>query len=380
MFEKFARIEDRTERLEIYNLLKFNFNACLRLAELLALAVLISGAGWFIGGRLSASLGVTGGGLVTIGVMLLIFGLARLPLLCLASSLNAAFGLDPRPASRRLKGLALTGLRRLILAWLISAVLYLGLIHLNLWIWTLCALTLGAGLITLGGFYPGIMRPDKLRPLSDDELAPELLARLNQWASKTGLDPKSIFVSSAYSPELKPPRLEGLGRTLKLVIPEKALAAFTPRELNVMVVAVVAAALIKAPLKFLLLRFCALAVAVPLASILLSTLGVGLWAYPLVHSPALMGLVWLGIWVGAGAAEFTIRMTRRSMDAQLAAVAGMVLADEEALPAALTILTEKNLEENATPAWREIFSARFSRQTFINRAKYHQHMSKFSEE
>jgi len=380
MFEKFARIEDRSERLEIYNLLKFNLSACLRLVEFLALAVLISGLGWFIGLKLSEPLGRIPGGLIALGLMLLVFGLVRLPLLYLSGTLAADFGLDPRPASRRLKSMILGGLRRLALVWLISAILYLGLIHLNLWLWTLSALALGAILITLDAFFPCFWRGGRHRPLNPGELSPELLARIDQWTPKTGLASKAIVVSAAFSPELTPPFLEGLGRTMRLVIPEKNLIAFTPRELSVLVVTRVVAALIKAPLKFLLLRFCALAVAVPLASILLSTLGAGLWAYPLTYSPALLALVWAGAWIGAGAAEFTILLTRRSMDTQLAAVAAMILKDEEALPAALAVLAEKNLEETNSPAWREIFRPRFNRQTFINRAKYHQHMSKFTEE
>jgi hypothetical protein len=147
-----------------------------------------------------------------------------------------------------------------------------------------------------------------------------------------------------------------------------------------MVVGAAVGSLVKAPLKFLLLRLCALAVAIPLASIFISTLGLSLWGYPLYISPALLVLVWAATWIGYGVAEFALRLTRRGMDTQLAAVAVMVTKDDEALPAALATLADKNLEEEEPPAWRELFRRRFSRQAFLKRTKYHQHMAKFTNE
>lgn len=380
MFEKYARLEDRAERLEIFNILKLNLCACLRLVEFLVLVILISGPAWFLGSTLTETIGRLPGAALALGLMLGLVALARLPLLLVLSRLAADFGLDPRPAAHRFKDILAPVRRRGLAAWLISFILYLGLSYLNLWIWTLASLILGIGLMILDAYFPGWLRPERIRPLRPDDLEPALLERLDHWTSKTGLPSRSLAVSTSFSPTLEPPRLEGLGRTTRLIIPEKALAAFTPRELSVMVVAAAVSSLVKAPFKFLLLRLCALAVAIPLASIFISTLGLSLWGYPLYISPALLVLVWTAAWIGYGVAEFALRLTRRGMEAQLAAVAVMVTKDEEALPAALATLADKNLEEEAPPAWREIFRHRYSRQAFLKRAKYHQHMAKFTDE
>lgn len=380
MFEKYVRLENRAERLEIYNILKLNLSACLRLVEFLALVILISGPAWFLGSALTETIGRLPGAALAIGLMLGLVALVRLPLLLIMSRLAADFGLDPRPATHRFKATLAPVRRRGLAVWLISFLLFLGLNYLNLWIWTLASLILGIGLMILDAYFPGWLRPEQIRPLRPDDLEPALLERLDHWTAKTGLPSRSLAVSTSFSPSLELPRLEGLGRTTRLIIPEKALAAFTPRELSVMVVAAAVGSLVKAPLKFLLLKLCALAVAIPLASIFISTLGLSLWGYPLYISPALLVLVWMAAWIGYGVAEFALRLTRRGMETQLAAVAVMVTKDEEALPTALTTLADKNLEEESPPAWREIFRSRFSRQAFLQRAKYHQHMAKFTGE
>lgn len=380
MFEKYARLESRAERLEIFNILKLNLQACLRLAEFLALVILISGPAWFISSALTSALGRLPGAALALGLMLGLVALVRLLPLLVLSRLAADFGQDPRPAAARIRALFLVGRRRGLAAWLLSFILFLGLSYLNLWLWTLASLALGIVLMVLEAYFPGWLRPERLRPLRPDDLEPALLERLDHWTGKTGLPSRALAVSTTFNPELEPPHLKGLGRNLRLVIPEKALAAFTPRELSVLVVGAAVGSLVKAPLKFLLLRLCALAVAIPLASIFISTLGLSLWGYPLYSSPALLALVWAAAWIGYGVAEFALRLTRRGMETQLAAVAVMTTKDDQALPSALATLAEKNLEEDEPPAWRELFRCRFSRQAFLKRAKYHQHLAKFTDE
>ena len=379
MFKKFARIKNRTERLEIYNLLKFNLTACLKLVEFLILAVLISGFAWLFTPALMQT-GFFIGSALAIGFMLLIVWLVRLPIICASSQLAADFGLDSRPLMRRLKNIFTLELRRLPMFWLFSVVLFWGLRFMDLWVWTLAALALGAMLTTLDAFFPRILRPEKLRPARDDELPSNLLTKVERWTPQTGLSRKSLMVSATFSPELDPPRLAGLGATQKIIISEKALASFPPRELSVMVVTAVIGSLVKAPLKFLLLRFCALAVAMPLAAIMISTLGTTLWLYPIAVNPPLITLVWVGLWLGYNMAEFTARLTRRGMDTQLAAAASVLLKDEESLVHAVDTMAEKNLEEEEPAPWREVFLPRHTRHIFIRKAKYHQHMSKFSDE
>lgn len=376
MFKKFSKIQDRNERLEIYNLLKFNLGVCRRLVELLMLAVLVSGfAGLFCDPLLE--LGFFPGSTLAVGLLLLVIWLTRLPFVFAAGQLDADFGLDPRPFRRRLKLIVQLELRRAALLWLISLPLLFGLRYLDLWAWALAALAFGALLITLDAMFPRFMRPDKLRAPHEGELPPSLLAKIESWEPQTGLAPRSLTVSTEFTPELKPPVLTGLGPTLKVVIPEKALASFPSRELSVLVVTAVVGALVKTPLKFLLLRFCALAVAVPLASILIGALGAGIWLYPLTVKPGLIVLIWGGMWVGHSLAEFADRLIRRGVDTQLAAAAALLLKDEESLVHAMETLAEKNLEEESPPVWREIFRPRHTRRIFIRKAKYHRHMSQF---
>ncbi len=378
MFKKFAGLENRTERLEIFNLIKFNLTTCLRLMEFLSLALLLFGLGWLLSGPFTAD-GLFPGALLAIFLMLLAVSVARLPFVWAVSALLAAFSLDPRPAKSRLAALARSALHRGAVIWLITVILLWGLAEMNLWVWTLSTLGFGAALILGEACFPRLWRPEKLRPPREGELPPSLLARLDHWTAQTGLPRCRLMISSDFDTELRPPRLSGLGPTLTLIISEKALAAFPPREMEVLVVAAVIGALIKAPLKMLLLRFCALAVAVPLAAILISTLGASWWAYPLVTSPALVALIWLAAWIGAGAAELTGRLTHRALAPQLAAAATVILKDEEALVRALMILAERNLEEESPPAWREMFRCRPSRAAFLKRAHYHRHLAQFKE-
>lgn len=384
MFAKFAGIEDNKERLGIYNLLKFNLSACLRLAEFMTLAVLISGLGWFIGAEIGKALGPAVGPWVSAGLsiflMILIPALIRLPFLLAAGRLQAAFKLDPRPEAMRVKAIISIGLRLFAAVWSLSMLLYVALTRLDLWQWTLLTLAVGAVAVAVNSFFPRLMCPERLRPLREDDLEPSLLARIDMWKAKTGFSTKDILISSAFRPELSFPKLVGIGPTMRLIIHEKALASFPPRELSILVVTGVMDALVKAPLKFMMLRFCSLLVAVPLASILISTIGASFWGYPLITNPVLVTLVWAAAWVGLNISDFTIRFTSRSLTAQLAAAAAMVVKDESSLETALATMAKKNLEDEEPSGWREMFRRQYTRPAFLKKARYHQHMSKFSEE
>jgi hypothetical protein len=384
MFKKFARIADDEEKIEIYNLLKLTLSICLFMAELLILAVMAAGLGWRIGAESIAAaadlgLGFMTGSAAAIGLMLLTAGLIRLPVVWAVKQLQADFGLDPRPFSRRLKELILADLKGGLVIWLVSVGLFAVLAETNILTWTLSAAGLGLLLILLDACFPNLLRPDRRRPLKEGELPASLTTRIDKWAPKTGLRLSDVVVSARPEPYLAAPRLEGLGRHMRLVIQEKALAAFSPREMAVLTVIGVMAALVKAPLKFMLARLCSMFVAVPLAAILISAAGASLWAYPLTVSPALAVLFWLAAWSGYWLSELTIRLTSRALGVQLAAAATAVLQDEEALPAALKTLAEKNLEESSPPAWREFLRRSHSRAEFLKRVKYYRHMAKYSE-
>lgn len=374
MFKKFSSLPDPNERLEIFNLLKFNLAFCRRLAEFLTLTALVAGFGWFIGPSAAPRPSPLHSAPL-IGLALLIAALPRWLFLAIESSLAADFGLDPRPVRQRLAALAAREIRRLAAVWLFSVLMFQILTVVDLWAWTLAALAAGAGLLILDAYRPGLLRPERPRPPQEGELDPALTERLDKWARQMGFKPWPIRVDASFSPYLAPPRLSGFGSTQTLVIPEQALGAFTPRALALLTVSAMVEGLVKAPLKFIFLRGCALAVAGPLAAIFISTVGARLWLYPLFHNPSLVILIWLAGWLGLALADFTTRLVRRDLEAQLASAAAQILNDDEALDAARTTLAVKNLEEETPPAWRDWFSPRYGRPAFLKRCRHYRRLN-----
>jgi len=374
MFKNFSSLPDPNERLEIFNLLKFNLAFCRRMIEFLTLTALVVGFGWLIG-QPAAPRPSPLHSAPLIGLALLLAALPRWLFLAIESSLAADFGLDPRSLRQRLAALAAREIRWLAAVWLFSVLMFQLLTLVDLWAWTLAALVAGAGLLILDAMRPGLLRPERPRPPQEGELDPALTERLDNWARQMGSKPWPIRIDTTFSPYLTTPRLSGFGSAQALVIPEKALSAFTPRALALLTVSAMVEGLVKAPLKFILLRGCALAVAGPLAAIFISTLGARMWFYPMFHNPALVILIWLAGWLGLALADFTTRIVRRDLEAQLASAAALILKDEEAVDAARTTLALKNLEEEAPPAWRDWFSQRYGRPAFLKRCRHYRSLN-----
>jgi len=375
MFNKFSSLPDPKERLEIFNLLKFNLALCRCLAECLTLTILIGSFGWLIG-RPADHIPPLIYSAPIIGLALFCAVLPRWLFLVIQSTLPADFGLDPRPAGRRLAALAAREIRWMSAAWLLSVLMFHLLTVLELRIWALVVLVIGAGLFFLDAFKPRLLRPERLRLPLEGEVSPGLEQRLDKWARQLGFKPWPIRVTTTPSPYLAFPRLSGFGPTQILVIPENAPGAFTPRALNLMIVAAAMEGLVRAPLRILFLRGCALAVAVPVAAMFISIIGPRLWLYPLVYNPALILLVWLAAWMGLALADFSARIVRRDLEVQLAAAAAQILKDDEAAGSARATLAVKNLEEEDPPAWRDWFSTHYSRPVFMKRFKHYRHLNK----
>jgi hypothetical protein len=374
MFKKFSSLPDPKERLEIFNLLRFNLALCRRLAEFLTLTTLIVGFGWLTG-RQAAPIPPLTYSAPLIGLALFFAVLPRWLFLTIESSLAADFGLDPRPAGQRLTALAAWEIRWLPAAWLLSVLMFHLLTILELWVWALAVLVVGAGVFLLDAFKLRLLRPERLRLPLEGEVPPALGQRLDKWARQLCFKPWAIRVDTTPSPYLAPPRLSGLGPAQTLVIPENALGAFVPRALNLLTVSAVMEGLVKAPLKILFLRGCALAVVAPLAAVFIKTLGPRLWLYPLIYNPALIILVWLAGWLGLTLANFSARIVRRDLEVQLAAAAALILKDDEAVGSARTTLAVKNLEEDDPPAWRDWFSDRYSRPVFMKRFQHYRSLN-----
>ena len=370
MFKKFSSLPDPNERLEIFNLLRFNLAFCRRLIEFLTLAALVAGFGWLIGHQ-SAPRPSPLYSAPLIALALLLAGLPRWVFLAIEATLAADFGLDPRPVRQRLKDLAARQVRWVAAVWLFSVLMFQLLVVIDLWAWTLIALAAGIGLLFLDAYRPSLLRPERPRPPQEGELDPALTERLDNWARQMGFKPWPILIDTSFNPYLTTPRLSGFGSAQVLVIPEKALSAFTPRALALLTVSTMVEGLVKAPLKFIFLRGCAVAVAGPLAAIFICTLGARMWFYPMLHNPALVILIWLAGWLGLALADFTTRLVRRDLEAQLAAAAAMILKDDEAVDAARTTLALKNLEEDNPPPWRDLFNQRYGRPAFLKRCQHY---------
>lgn len=374
MFKKLSSIENQAERRELYGLLKIFTAFFLRLVELSAMLLLACGLAWRLSGAIEARTGPYLGAPISLGLMLLVVALPRLGLLYCQSRLKADFGLDPRPSNTIFKTILAREVRLGALVWLISLILYLALVALNLWFWSLFALALGLALNFLPAWRPALLWPEKFRPLAEDELSPELLDRLDKWSLKSGLDRQSLAVETSFRPELEKPRVARLNGGDRLVIPEKALVAFPTRALNFLVASAMMEYMARAPRYFLLLRLCGLAVAIPMAAMFINISETGLGPHWGQGSPALLSLVWLAAWLSGLLTALSTHLTRRSLEIQAAAIASIVLKDDESLPLALETLAARNLEEDSPPAWREFFRPSYGRKEFLKRVSLSKHM------
>lgn len=379
MFKKLSKLEKHTERLEAFNLIKFSLSALLVLTEFLWLGLLIGGLGGLI--SIPVIYIPIYGDYLALGMMLLSLGLVRLPYLYTKGTLYHDFGQDPRSGLKRLKLIVTLELRRGLVIWLASCLLFYGLVNLDFWYWLGCTFALFLISVSLVAFYPKLWWPLKLRPLQEGDVPEILLNSLKRWEDKNGLTKDKIVVSTTFTPELQPPYLLGLKPRQYLVIPEKALASFPPQELNLLLVMATLEAIIKIPSKIFLLYLCSISISIPLTAILLNTLGVFLWSYPLVTSPLPITLVWFGAWLGLRLADFSTRLIFRTLGPQLAAAATTLLNDENpnALSSTCSTLARYNLEEDSPPAWRKIVRARYTAKTFIKKTLYHQHIAKYKE-
>lgn len=377
MFRLFSKISNQAEKREIFNLLKLGLSFSLKMVEFSILAWLAAGLAW----RLSMFRPIAAGPVfeagLTIALMLLVFGLPRLGLLYIQALLKADFGLDPRPRRVIFNKIILLEARRGLLAWLVSLLLYAAFEVLGLWWWTVAAAALGLVLVAADASWPFILRPGKYRPLTDDELSPDFKHRLEKWAPKTGLDRNSMAVAQDFSPELKRPRISGLGLRSRLIIPEKALVAFPTKALNFLIASSLMEHMAKAPRNYLLIKICAIGVAAPLAAMFINLAESGLWLGLTPEDPAVISLVWLAGWLAGLLASLSLHLTRRSIEIQSSVVAVMVLKDDEALSQALDTMAERNLEEKSPPLWREFFSPSYGRRNFLKRVSFARHVAEF---
>lgn len=379
MFKKFTAPENLEEKLEIFNLLKFNLVSSLKLMELLALLILGAGLGWRISSFFTNMLGPFYGTPIAVAALLLFVLLLRLPPVFILTKLYGDFGLDLRPSGPRLKKMASLSFYHFLLAWVASLLLLAGLHFMPLWIWTVASLAASFFILMLASNYPGLADLAEFRQLRPGDLPDYTLVQLDQWSGKTGVGSKDILISTTFNPVLEAPSLFGLGRKTRLIVPERALAVLPPKEMNFLVLTAAIGGVANAQLKFIFLRFCALATAFPLAAILIATWGSSMWGYPLMINPSLVVYAWLGLWLGVNLAEISERFTRRSIEVQLAAAVSTILVDQDIPQSAYAALGSKNLAESSPPLWRAVFLKRHGVSEMLKRIRYQCHLAKFED-
>ena len=373
MFKKISSSENKVECLGAFNSLNFFLAALLRFVEFIGLVWLVFGLGLFITKPFAAS-GLLGD-VLSLALMIMILGALRVPLLYMRSALYADFGLDARSVVTRVKSILSRELYRGFIIWVGSCVVYVAMLNLNQINWLIFVSLLGmiwVGLVTL---FPKIWSPEKLRPLKEGDLSPTTLARVDSWASKTGICSQRIVVSEAFSPFIQPPRIVGFGRTQLVVVPAMNLYIFPPREMALLLSTVILGAMFKAPLKIYFLHLCALALAISVSTIIINSAGVLLWGYPQTLGPVNIVALWFGGWACLNVAKFSTRLVQRSLEPQLAMAASVILKDEHSLVRAISIIAVRNLENEVTSGWMEVFQMRFGVKSFIRRAELQRHIA-----
>ncbi|MGL4209889.1 MAG: hypothetical protein ACRCTY_10950 [Candidatus Adiutrix sp.] len=384
MFKKFAEIQDQKERIEIFNLLKINLSLCLIMLMAVVLFFLIMILGQIISFSLYFPNSDSGaafwlGRFAAIFLMLGLIFLARLPVLMAQNQLRADFGLDSRPFSSRFKWILASEFRSWLLAGALSAISFVVLLNTSLLLWVVITLPLLLICLTINLFFPHIYQPQNLRLPKKGEFSAKMLAKIDQWSPKTGLLSSDILISTDFKPELDLPTVEWHKFRLRLIISEKALHDFPCDQLRLALAFGVLGWVVKMPLKIFLLRFFVLAAGVPITAILISTVGVAQWAYPLVVSPAIVTLIWLGAGFSLTLYYVVLGGLFRALNTQLATASAMILKDDDALEGVLKTLAEKNLESESPPWWQKLFHFRHSRSEFLKRAKFQQHLANFTE-
>ncbi len=376
MFEKMAQIENKAERAELFTSTHFLLRTLGVASEFLALICFVVGGAWLLGSELVSQLGLELGSGLTILAMVLSAIVLRLPWQLGQIKLEMAFGLEPRPfkiaAGRKL----FLNLRRGLIVWLFLFLLYWILVSSDLFWWAISGAFLGFIVCAIDSWQPRWWRPVTLRPLASEELSADFLEKLARWQPKILLPSEKIMVSTTFSPFLELPRLEGLGNKRLLVIPERALASFTPQEMEVLVTSSLISSILKLPQKLMFLRFCVVAISFPIAAILISSIGHFWWKYPLFLNPALASLIALSLWFGAYLVTLSQNFLMRTLATQLGAAAGILLDDQKSLASALSTLADKNLEPENIPAWQELFRPLFSRVRFLKKVHQQEHLAK----
>ncbi|MDR1039010.1 MAG: hypothetical protein LBR80_02355 [Deltaproteobacteria bacterium] len=356
----FSRIRSRTDprRLgETYSRWDFALALIQRVVEaayIVCLLFFLGDAIW----RLGESMAPQAAGRVVASLLLVLaFGIARLPVGLLRSSLDSAFGVDPRRWRER----ASAGLWHFLALLPVGAAGTLALLAtipvMGPFAWGGIALALVWLATALWLLKPrvAILSDRNLRPPEAGEIpaGAERYLSLLSATRASGLGPGDVVVSTAFYPGLPVP----FPMAGKLMVPERDLAAFPP---NALAAGMAAAALcreVSSGRSLAILRFFSVSLAVPASLILLNSVGI-LFGYPIVVRPCLAALFWAGIWAAFWFSEFATLFVERTISARVSAAVAALTMDAKGLFESVEITARGNLDPSGPAPILDLFRPR----------------------
>jgi hypothetical protein len=162
-----------------------------------------------------------------------------------------------------------------------------------------------------------------------------------------------ILVSLAFYPGLQPPFV----MASKILVPEKALEAYTPKALEAGIAAAALGHSIGAARGAIALRFFSMALAAPASLILLNSVGL-LLGFPAVAGFGLAGLFWAGVWMAYWFSGFVSLFVERAVSARVCATVAALTMDARGLYEYVELTARGNLDPVSRKPVTELFRAR----------------------
>jgi hypothetical protein len=358
MFSKTYAETDAIRRGDKYSEKDFYLSIFERAVEFLYLAFVYYKLAALVAGPIMASLEGTPGVILSVLILLMGFFLAKGIVSMIRSQLEAAFRLDPRPFWGRLREKLAFILFVIPYLTLATTVVFLLLSELHVLGWSLVFLgVVWAGLLYINAL-TGPSLPDAkfLREPRDDEIPRDLHKLAFLFVRRKSVGMKDIVISSAFHKGLVPPYVVNQ----KLVITEKALFSFPPADLKARIVWAILKRIVKAQKNLLILRIVIFALSAPISLILLNSFGL-YRGYPIfMDSPALIGLIWMGVLWTYWFEELATLFTTKFLDLKIAATTCALTADFDGLSHSVVVMAAYNMDPFTEHPIIDVFRPRSS--------------------
>ncbi|MDR3153831.1 MAG: hypothetical protein LBW85_06065 [Deltaproteobacteria bacterium] len=342
MFKGIQSRADPRYRGDVFCRWDFAISLVQRLVELAFLAgalFFLADACWRLGQAIFAG---SAGEILGAFLLVTAFGIVRAPAGLARICLERDFGLDPRPLRARAGERFLDFLFFLPVGALGTLALHAALPVMGALAWGLCCLTLFWLALALWLMKPRLtaLADRRLRKPAPGEIPPDTGRRLeliSTGSAKITVD--DILISTAFRPGLAAP----FPMAGKIIVPEKALAAFPPKALEARIAAAALERLVSASRNLTVLRFFSMALAAPGSLILLNSVGL-FFGYPLAATPGLAGLIWAGGWGAFWFSELAALFVERAVSARLLATVAAITMDARSLFESIELMARWNLD------------------------------------